>query len=184
MIDTKTVLDSGMVYFDALLAQRNPTVEIRVADVCLHTQDAVLLAALVRGLVETAAREWTAGVAARPVRVELLKPAAWQAARFGLGGELLDPRTLPPTPADAVMKQTTRPRQGRSRGRRRVPRRGADAESAARTGQRCTSATSHALPDRIPDRRRRRCRSQDPGRLDTPAASVLGGCARARRDRR
>jgi carboxylate-amine ligase len=105
MISTRTVLDSGMVYFDARLAQRYPTVEIRVADVCLHGQDAVLLAALVRALVETAARDWAAGRSPQPVRIELLKLAAWRAARFGLTGELLDPRTMRPTPAHTVIRQ-------------------------------------------------------------------------------
>jgi carboxylate-amine ligase len=105
MIATKTVLDSAMVYFDARLAQHYPTVEIRVADVCLHTQDAVLLAALVRGVVETAAREWAAQRPAQPVRLELLKLASWRASRYGLGGELLDPRTSIPAPADTVLKQ-------------------------------------------------------------------------------
>jgi carboxylate-amine ligase len=103
MIATKTVLDPAMVYFDARLAQRYPTVEVRVADVCLHTQDAVLLAALVRGLVETASREWAAGVPAHSSRLELLQLAAWQAGRYGLSGELLDPLTSLPAPAETVL---------------------------------------------------------------------------------
>ena len=56
MIDTDTVLDLGMVYFDARLSAQHSTVEIRVADVCLHRDDALLVAALVRALVETAVR--------------------------------------------------------------------------------------------------------------------------------
>lgn len=105
MIATDTVLDSAMVYFDARLAQRFPTVEIRVADVCLHAQDAVLLAALVRGLVETAAREWAADRAAHSVRVELLKLASWRASRYGVSGELLDALTGLPAPAETVLMQ-------------------------------------------------------------------------------
>src|SRR3712207_7392783 len=54
-------LDQGMVYFDARLSATWPTVEVRVADVALRVEDAVLLTGLVRGLVETAAREWRAG---------------------------------------------------------------------------------------------------------------------------
>src|SRR3712207_8037646 len=49
-------LDQGMVYFDARLSATWPTVEVRVADVALRVDDAVLLTGLVRGLVETAAR--------------------------------------------------------------------------------------------------------------------------------
>ena len=31
-----TLIDPGMVYFDARLSERYPTVEIRIADVCLR----------------------------------------------------------------------------------------------------------------------------------------------------
>ena len=46
-----------MVYFDARLSSRYPTVEVRVADVCLDADDAALQAALVRGIAETATGE-------------------------------------------------------------------------------------------------------------------------------
>jgi YbdK family carboxylate-amine ligase len=36
MVGTGTLLDTGMVYFDARLSQRYPTLEIRIADVCLN----------------------------------------------------------------------------------------------------------------------------------------------------
>ena len=103
MIDTDTVLDLGMVYFDARLSAQHPTLEVRIADVCLDVDDAVLLAALVRALVETGARQWRADVAADPVRVELLRLASWRAARSGLDGALLDPGTWTPAPAADVL---------------------------------------------------------------------------------
>lgn len=103
MIGSGALLDEGMVYFDARLSRRYPTVEIRVADVCLVVDDAVLLAALVRGLVETCAREWRAGDPPRPVRVELLRLAAWRASRSGLRGELVHPSTDRPAPAGVVI---------------------------------------------------------------------------------
>ena len=70
-----TVLDHGMLYFDARPSHHHPTIEVRVADVCREPRDALLLAALTRGLVETAAREWAAGEPAAPVRTELLRGA-------------------------------------------------------------------------------------------------------------
>ena len=60
MIASRTILDLGMVYFDARLSAQHPTVEVRVADVCLDADDAVLMAGLVRALVDTAARSWRA----------------------------------------------------------------------------------------------------------------------------
>ena len=99
MIDTRTLLDPGMVYFDARLSRHYPTIEVRIADVCQHADDAVLIAALVRGLVETEARNWQAGRPARPVRTEQLRLAAWRASRDDV---LIDPVTFRPDKAAAV----------------------------------------------------------------------------------
>lgn len=104
MVATGVILDKAMVYFDARLSERYPTVEVRVADVCLHAESAVLLAALVRGLVETAAREWRAGREPAGHSVSLLRLAAWRAARSGLDGDLLHPVTLRPAPAADVVQ--------------------------------------------------------------------------------
>jgi glutamate---cysteine ligase / carboxylate-amine ligase len=90
LLESGTILDTGMVYFDARLSASYPTVEFRVADVCPVVDDTVLLAALCRALVETAAAEWRAGVAPVDVRVELLRAATWRAARSGLSGDLVD----------------------------------------------------------------------------------------------
>jgi carboxylate-amine ligase len=81
VLATDTVLDTGMVYFDARLSDRWPTVEVRTADVALRVEDAVTLAGVVRGLVETAARDAQAGnpppaVPAAPVTSSTRSPAA------------------------------------------------------------------------------------------------------------
>ncbi|MFF3392018.1 glutamate--cysteine ligase [Streptomyces sp. NPDC002669] len=102
LMETRVLRDPGMVYFDARLSHRYPTVEVRVADVCLDPADTVLLATLTRGLVETAAREWRAGEAPGAVGVSLLRMAAWQAGRSGLDGDLLHPLTMRPQPAADV----------------------------------------------------------------------------------
>jgi carboxylate-amine ligase len=103
VLATDTVLDEGMVYFDARLSATWPTVEVRVADVALRVEDAVVLAGLVRGLVETAARQWRAGQPAPDVRTELVRLAGWRAARSGLDADLVDPRTGRPAPAATVV---------------------------------------------------------------------------------
>jgi len=96
LLRSGAILDEGMVYFDARLSSRYPTVEVRVADVCLDAADAALQAALVRGLAETA----TAGRSASPApRAELLRAAAWRAARSGLTGDLVSPLSGAPVPA-------------------------------------------------------------------------------------
>ena len=103
LLETGVPLDEGMIYFDARLSRHHPTVEIRVADVCLRAEDAALIAVLVRALVETAVREWKAGVDPSPVPTALLRMASWQASNFGLRGELLDFGSFQPAPAPDVL---------------------------------------------------------------------------------
>lgn len=104
MVATGVILDEAMVYFDARLSRRYPTVEIRVADVCRHASTAVLVATLARGLVETAARDWRAGVEPWGHSVSLLRLASWRAARSGLEEELLHPATMRRLPAETVVR--------------------------------------------------------------------------------
>lgn len=96
-------LDKANLYLDARLSHKHPTVEVRVADVCLFADDTVLLAALVRGLAETAVRQWRDGVSAVPTSATQLQLASWRASRYGLQGELADPITGKPRGAFEVV---------------------------------------------------------------------------------
>ncbi|WP_426997019.1 carboxylate-amine ligase [Pseudarthrobacter sp. N5] len=100
------LLGTGVVKapdFDARLSRTYPTVEVRVADVCLNPDDTVLLAALVRGLVETAGREWAAGQPADATHTALLRQGAFRASRWGVRGDLLNPLTHRPASAADVI---------------------------------------------------------------------------------
>ncbi|WEG10098.1 glutamate--cysteine ligase [Microbacterium horticulturae] len=102
MLRSGVMLDEGMVYFDARLSHRYPTVEIRVADVCADVRDSVLIAALCRAMVETAARDWRSGGPPAAPATSLIRLAAWQAGRYGLSENLLDP-DMRPRPAREVV---------------------------------------------------------------------------------
>ena len=100
LLESGAARDDGMLYFDARLSVRQPTVEVRVCDTCTDPAEAVLVAALARGLVETAARDWAAGHDTPRWRAEALRAAHWRAARYGLADSLVHPveRTLRPAP--------------------------------------------------------------------------------------
>jgi carboxylate-amine ligase len=91
LVTTGAALDEAMIYFTARLAIGYPTVEIRVMDVTPTAADAVVLAALCRGLVETAGRDAAAGRPPLEVGRLVLRAAGWRAARFGLSGDLVQP---------------------------------------------------------------------------------------------
>lgn len=103
LIQSGAARDEGMLYYDARLSKGQPTVEIRVLDACTDPADVVLAAALVRGLVETAAIDWAAGAPAPRWRSELLRAAHWRAAKLGLSSGLLHPVLRDPAPAREVL---------------------------------------------------------------------------------
>ncbi|WP_405474260.1 glutamate--cysteine ligase [Paenarthrobacter ilicis] len=103
LLETGVPLDEGMIYFDARLSRGHPTVEIRIADVCLYAEDALTIAVLARALVETSAREWREGVPPSGVLTPVLRMANWKASRFGVDQQLLHPvEQAPFSAADVV----------------------------------------------------------------------------------
>jgi carboxylate-amine ligase len=105
LIDRRVALDEQNVYFHARLSRRYPTVEVRVADVCLDVDDAVLLTGLVRALVVTAMKE------VRDDRPVAVAPARWvsaglvAAARHGRGGAGVDPYSGAPVSQRSLIEQ-------------------------------------------------------------------------------
>jgi glutamate---cysteine ligase / carboxylate-amine ligase len=91
LIRRRAALDRPNVKFLARLSPHYPTVEVRIADVCLDVDDAVLLAGLVRALVTTAIQEADDGVPVRAAPARRMQAAVLAAARHGLDGPGLDP---------------------------------------------------------------------------------------------
>ena len=109
LIELGAARDAGMLYFNARLSETQPTVEVRVCDVCTDPLLAVGIVGLVRALVETAAGEWRAGRPAPRWRAEVLRAAHWRASRHGMSGLLAHPESgaLVPTreAADALVNR-------------------------------------------------------------------------------
>lgn len=94
LVRSGAAADEGMIYFDARLSRRYPTIEIRVCDVCARSEDAALIAALARALVETAAQQERDGARTPAVRSGLIRAASWRASRWGMSADLVDVTSL------------------------------------------------------------------------------------------
>ncbi|MBW4720896.1 carboxylate-amine ligase [Saccharothrix obliqua] len=102
------VMDAGMIYWDVRLSASHPTVEVRVCDVAGTVEEAVLIAALVRAIAVVA----MSGEPAYPVPDLLLRTALWRAARDGVEGAGVEPRTGRLVPAVDLVRglvEWTRP---------------------------------------------------------------------------
>ncbi|UTT39411.1 YbdK family carboxylate-amine ligase [Glutamicibacter mishrai] len=88
--DAPAVPDSGHIGWAARLSDKYPTIEIRVADSQLRAHDSVLLAVLMRGLVDTALSGKHVPADYLP---EILDLSLWQGAKHGIGGAQVDTET-------------------------------------------------------------------------------------------
>ncbi|WP_225830723.1 glutamate--cysteine ligase [Streptomyces sp. NK08204] len=91
LLDCALISDTGQLYWQARLSERYPTVEVRCLDVQLRADEAVMLAGVVRALVETALAEVTTDAPLQDCAPEFLQAAMWHAARHGLSDTLIDP---------------------------------------------------------------------------------------------
>ena len=85
------------------VVEAGPNVEIRVSDVCVDVDDAVLVGLLARALVATEAAAWRNGAERPSWRVDELKAASWRAARYGLPGPLVHPVEMRLAPTREVV---------------------------------------------------------------------------------
>lgn len=97
--------DDGMLYYDARLSARYPTVEVRICDIPLVPEHSAVLATLIRALVESCAREWGRGRRAPLVSGPALRAWSWHASRFGVDAELVSPLTGAPATCREVAGQ-------------------------------------------------------------------------------
>ncbi|GAA2442841.1 glutamate--cysteine ligase [Streptomyces sp. NPDC051041] len=91
LLECGLISDTGQLYWQARLSARYPTIEVRCFDVQLRADDAVMLAGIVRALVETLLAEAAADAPEPRPAPELLQAAMWHAARHGLSDTLIDP---------------------------------------------------------------------------------------------
>lgn len=96
LIDSEVLLDTGMVYWDVRPSAKHPTIEVRVADIPLTGHEVAVIAELIRALVATVV---TDPPRRSPVDDTLLRAAGWRAARDGIDGLGVDPRTGALVPA-------------------------------------------------------------------------------------
>ena len=102
-VSTGLAVDERSVYYLARISPRYPTVEVRLADVCLTVDHAVAYAGLVRALVATAVAEAERAVLPPHVPDAVLLDSCRSAARRGLTGHLRDPRSGEQAPTPEVV---------------------------------------------------------------------------------
>ncbi len=90
LVNTESINDSSHLYWDIRISERLPTIEFRVTDVCMTIDEAVMITALIRALVQTCYEQVLRDQPYARASRDLLRAAHWHAARYGLNGKLID----------------------------------------------------------------------------------------------
>lgn len=93
LIQAGTTPDASHIYWDIRLSDRYPTIEFRVTDVCMNVDETVMLAGLIRALVQACAEQAERNLPYNQAPNELLHAAHWHAARYGFENYLIDSAT-------------------------------------------------------------------------------------------
>ncbi|MEV7074711.1 glutamate--cysteine ligase [Streptomyces sp. NPDC091972] len=104
LVRAGVISDPGMIYYDVRPSAHQKTLELRICDACPRAETVVLVAGLFRALVTDALELRATGAAMCDGRHEWLRGASWRAARSGLEGALVDPRTHREAPAADVVR--------------------------------------------------------------------------------
>jgi carboxylate-amine ligase len=104
LVRSGVISDPGMIYYDVRPSAHLRTLELRICDACPRAETVVLVAGLFRALVTEAIELRESGAAVCDGRHEWLRGASWRAARSGLEGALVDPRTHREAPAADVVR--------------------------------------------------------------------------------
>jgi carboxylate-amine ligase len=93
LVGTGSIRDATKVYWDVRPSTRYPTLEFRITDACTSVDEVLLVAGLCRALARACCEAaWRDDPPVLPA-ITLLRAAKWQAARFGLEAQLVDPAT-------------------------------------------------------------------------------------------
>lgn len=104
LVATGSIRDEAEIYWDVRPSARWDTLEFRVTDVCSSIDEAVMIAGLVRASAHICLDQVLGDAAPELPRPELARAAKWRAARYGIGGTLIDLHAGRAAPAGDVIE--------------------------------------------------------------------------------
>ena len=103
LVGIDAIEDPTFVYWYVRPSDRYPTIEFRLCDALVDVDDAVTIVGLMRALVASALVDVRSDRPETYPRAEVMEAMVWRAARYGLDGTLVDPRTMTCEPAADVV---------------------------------------------------------------------------------
>lgn len=105
LVKTDSITDSSHLYWDVRISEHFPTIEFRMADVCMTIDEAVMITGLIRALVQTCYEQILQEQPYLNASRDLLRSAQWRAARYGLNAHLVNVQAERLVPAPELIAQ-------------------------------------------------------------------------------
>lgn len=90
LIDGGAIEDTTKLWWDIRPSGRFPTLEIRIADICTHLEDAAAVVALTQCIMRMLWRLSQRGQQTRLYSLAIVNENRWRAMRYGIEGKLID----------------------------------------------------------------------------------------------
>lgn len=103
LIENRIVSDASYIWWVVRPSANLPTLELRVADVCTHVDDAIAIAALYRSLVRCLVRDPDLNIGLTSAARAIIEENKWRAQRYGIHGSLIDLKTGAALPIALVL---------------------------------------------------------------------------------
>lgn len=91
LLNAGVISDASYIWWSIRPSSKFPTLELRIADACTSIEDALTIAALYRCLIRRLSKNRTLNAGLTSVGRALVKENKWQAQRFGIKAELVNP---------------------------------------------------------------------------------------------
>ena len=105
LVWAKIIPDASYIWWALRPSLPNPTVELRVADICTRLDDAVAIAALFRCLVRALDRDRALNAGFDRVGRAITQENKWHAQRYGVAANFVDPFARSPLTAQDWLEQ-------------------------------------------------------------------------------
>jgi len=89
-VKTRCVIDGRQIWWDVRPHVLYPTLEYRICDIPMRAEETLAIAALFQAITAKLWKLGSGNLTFRPYRRALIMENKWRAARWGLGGRLID----------------------------------------------------------------------------------------------
>lgn len=105
LVAAGVIKDASYIWWVIRPSLKHPTLELRIADICTHVEDALCIAALFRCLIRHLVEQPDLNAELGPIARAIAGENKWRAQRYGTSATFVDQQSMKAMPIDAVLHE-------------------------------------------------------------------------------